>query len=336
MKTKLKIQRLKEAWKNPTTNGIFHNLQTLDVPWQELNIDPSLDIQYHFNRSGEKIVAPLISSFTDNDEELKNADIATITNVVYNMFSNKWTKLYELLSLEFDPIENYSMTEQEIVDRDTTDRTTHTGTQGTTHTGTQADAQTGTQTITHTGTQTDVNTGTQTDAQTGTQTNAQSGGTSTSSSGSGTSSGSGSNDSSIYGFNSSTAVGERENESTTSATTSTTNSETFTTTRSDTRTDNLTNTRTDNLTDTRTDNLTDERTDHLTNTRTDNLTDTRTDNLTDAGTGTEDITRTLTRSGNIGVTTSQQMISSSIELWQWIFFDTVFRDIDSILTIQTY
>ena len=288
MKTKLKIQRLKEAWKNPTTNGIFHNLQTLDVPWQELNIDTSLDVQYHFNRSGEKIVAPLISSFTDNEDELKNADIATITNVVYNMFLNKWAKLYELLSLEFDPIENYNMMEEETVNRDTTDRTTHTGTQGTTHTGTQADAQTGT------------------------QTNAQSGGTSTNSTGSGTSSGSGSNDSSIYGFNSSSAVGERENDSMTSATTSTTNTETFTTTRSDTRTDNLTNTRTDNLTDT------------------------RTDNLTDAGTGTEDITRTLTRSGNIGVTTSQQMIQSSIELWQWNFFDTVFRDIDSILTIQTY
>ena len=312
MKTKLKIQRLKEAWKNPTTNGIFHNLQTLDVPWQELNIDTSLDVQYHFNRSGEKIVAPLISSFTDNEDELKNADIATITNVVYNMFLNKWAKLYELLSLEFDPIENYNMMEEETVNRDTTDRTTHTGTQGTTHTGTQG--------TTHTGTQAD--------AQTGTQTNAQSGGTSTNSTGSGTSSGSGSNDSSIYGFNSSSAVGERENDSMTSATTSTTNTETFTTTRSDTRTDNLTNTRTDNLTDTRTDNLTD--------TRTDNLTDTRTDNLTDAGTGTEDITRTLTRSGNIGVTTSQQMIQSSIELWQWNFFDTVFRDIDSILTIQTY
>ena len=46
--------------------------------------------------------------------------------------------------------------------------------------------------------------------------------------------------------------------------------------------------------------------------------------------------RTLSRHGNIGVTTSQQMINSEIELWQWNFFSEVFKDIDKILTIQTY
>lgn len=46
--------------------------------------------------------------------------------------------------------------------------------------------------------------------------------------------------------------------------------------------------------------------------------------------------RTLTRHGNIGVTTSQQMLQSEIQLWQWTFFNDVFKDIDTILTIQTY
>lgn len=45
---------------------------------------------------------------------------------------------------------------------------------------------------------------------------------------------------------------------------------------------------------------------------------------------------TLTRTGNIGVTTSQQMIQSEIELWQWLFFETVFKDLDQILTLSTY
>lgn len=44
----------------------------------------------------------------------------------------------------------------------------------------------------------------------------------------------------------------------------------------------------------------------------------------------------LRRSGNIGVTTSQQMIQSEIELWQWLFFETVFKDLDQILTLSTY
>ena len=47
-------------------------------------------------------------------------------------------------------------------------------------------------------------------------------------------------------------------------------------------------------------------------------------------------TRKLTRSGNIGVTTSQQMLESDIALWKWNFFYDVFKDIDSVFTISTY
>ena len=45
---------------------------------------------------------------------------------------------------------------------------------------------------------------------------------------------------------------------------------------------------------------------------------------------------TLHRSGNVGVTTSQQMLESSIKLWEWSFFETVFKDLDKILTLDTY
>lgn len=83
------------------------------------------------------------------------------------------------------------------------------------------------------------------------------------------------------------------------------------------------------------------------NTRTDNLSEsnqgtdgnTRTNNLSEGFTGTHSDTedRTLTRSGNIGVTTSQQMLESERELWMWNFFlNVVFPDIDKILTIRVY
>ena len=46
---------------------------------------------------------------------------------------------------------------------------------------------------------------------------------------------------------------------------------------------------------------------------------------------------TLTRSGNIGVTTSQQMIESERQLWLWNFFqNVVFKDICSALTLSIY
>ena len=45
---------------------------------------------------------------------------------------------------------------------------------------------------------------------------------------------------------------------------------------------------------------------------------------------------TLKRSGNIGTLTSQQMAMSEISLWQWLFFEDVFKDLDKILTLETY
>lgn len=140
-----------------------------------------------------------------------------------------------------------------------------------------------------------------------------------------------------------------------------------------TRTDNLFHTKTGTETDTP--NTTETQTPNLTNTRnsethgfnsaqavptdadtqratgTNTVTRTgqeqRTYNTTDADTGTQtnndggQDTHTrnyrLTRSGNIGVTTSQQMIESERNLWVWNFFrDVVFPDIDRTLTIQIY
>ena len=50
-----------------------------------------------------------------------------------------------------------------------------------------------------------------------------------------------------------------------------------------------------------------------------------------------DAERNLTRSGNIGVTTSQQMIQSERELYIWNFFlDVVFPDLDKIFTLKCY
>lgn len=149
----------------------------------------------------------------------------------------------------------------------------------------------------NTGTQTDANTGTVSTTHTGTQ------GTSDTNTVSGTSTGSA--DRGLYGFNSSESVGD--------STDSTTNTTSTTATGSSTRTDNLTDSRTDNTTRT------------------------RTDNLSESESGTHSDTRTLTRSGNIGVTTSQQMIEAERELNKWnYFYNIVFPSVDKILTICTY
>lgn len=55
-------------------------------------------------------------------------------------------------------------------------------------------------------------------------------------------------------------------------------------------------------------------------------------------TGTEktETNRKLTRKGNIGVTTSQQMLQSELDLRMFDFFEHVFECVDNVLTIEAY
>lgn len=92
-------------------------------------------------------------------------------------------------------------------------------------------------------------------------------------------------------------------------------------------------------TDTMTYNTTDADTGTVTMGVTGTVTTTGTGTLTNADSGTEKHEHgyNLTRSGNIGVTTSQQMIQSEHDLWKWNFFnDVVFPDIDRVLTLMIY
>lgn len=68
-----------------------------------------------------------------------------------------------------------------------------------------------------------------------------------------------------------------------------------------------------------------------------NGSNTETSSLNDNGTLNGTNTRTLTRSGNIGVTTTQRMIQQQRELLLWdYFYKIVFPDIDKILTLTIY
>lgn len=68
-----------------------------------------------------------------------------------------------------------------------------------------------------------------------------------------------------------------------------------------------------------------------------NGSNTETSSLNDNGTLNGTNSRTLTRSGNIGVTTTQQMIQQQRELLLWdYFYKVVFPDIDKILTLSIY
>ena len=88
------------------------------------------------------------------------------------------------------------------------------------------------------------------------------------------------------------------------------------------------NTTTRNLTDTETGTDTTDRT----NTDTYNRSYTETGTDTTAGTSSSKLTRT----GNIGTNTFQNLLQQERNIWMYDFFEQVFKDVDSVLTIPIY
>lgn len=204
-------------WK--TGGGIFDYLSELSVPWSESAA--LLNYQYHGNHSGQKYAAPIFDGIVSG-AEITTEEKETLANVIWQMYGKNWVKEYATLSAEYNPIENYSMTESMTNDKTVIDY-----------------GRTATTTPDLT---TTSNTG-------------------------------------VYGFNSADAAP----------------SETVT------------------------------------------QTSTGTQSAISGGSDTTTHNYTLTRSGNIGVTTSQQMLESERQLWAWNFFESVvFPDIDRVLTLNIY
>ena len=289
--------------------GIFSTLQMFPVPWKGENISSALDVEYHGNVSGDKIISPLVEKIKSGDT-LTEAEKTLIATSILSVCGVNWGKQYETLSLEYNPIENYRMTERMTNDRTITEYgKTTTRTDELTHskTGTETDdiseTDTRTDNLTHkkTGTETVANNFVDTTTPNVTK----------------------SVNNKVYGFNSWEGIKSDEQAGT----------ETGTNTFDHTGTENKNYDLSDVDTGTQTvvkDGM---------NTTTFNTTDTDngTQTFLDGGSDTNTRNYEMTRSGNIGVTTSQQMIESQRDLWRWNFFhDVVFPDIDRVLTIQIY
>ena len=277
-----------------TGNGIISDLSDFSVPWHGADYIASLDLGY-YSHSAQKLVSPIVFDVSGNIENLDTGIVAltteqrtAIAGMIFQIFNRKWTKLWNVNSAEYNPIQNYDMVEHEIINDDKLLSGSNTGTVNIGNTGTVTNQST------HTGTDTVVTDKDNTN--TGTQQNSGTNGVSDG----------------IFGFNSSDAVGSSTSDETSS----------------NTRTDNLAST--EDITETETKNLSDSNTETL------NTVNLETRNLANSETVNTDVERELTRSGNIGVTTTQQMLTSEIELWQWNFFKQVFEDIDSILCLDIY
>ena len=219
MKCLKRLNEITEEW--TSGGGIFTALNTVSpLPFTDV-LPLTLDIEYYGNVSGEKIVSPLLDNIVTGNT-ISSEELALVADIIIATCYQRWTKLFATFSLEYNPIENYSMVEEM-----TDDETVHEYGKINTRTDTGTDTQEG----------------------------------------------------SIYGFNSVNPSDADKQEMT--------------------------------------------------------LNETHTD--TGSGSDTDTRNYTLTRAGNIGVTTSQQMIESERNLWLWDFFHkVVFPDVDRILTISIY
>lgn len=266
---------LNEAFSDyETKGGIFSNIDNL--PWSSVMSGSQADTLYFDTHSGERFSARIITRRIGDAGYLTSDDRRTISALVYAMFKTQWTKLWETMNLNYEPLTNYQMQE------------TMEGTENSTRTPDLTKGDTGTVQTTgqdkRTPNLTRNGTGTVNDNSSSTNTN-QNG---------------------IWGFNSSTSVPSDMSDGTA------TNE----------------NTTTRDLTETETGTDTTERT----NTDTYNRSYTETGTDTTAGTS----SRKLTRTGNIGTNTFQNLLQQERNLWMYNFFEQVFKDVDSVLTIPIY
>lgn len=114
---------------NSATRGIFYNIHELvknetdyATSYKWLDNYASIDLDYYLGHSGEKYLSPLYMSLLVNNKT--ESDLARI---LLNRFGENWKRKFEALNVEYAPLDNYSMEEEEKVNSKVTVSTTSTG-----------------------------------------------------------------------------------------------------------------------------------------------------------------------------------------------------------------
>ena len=175
---------------------------------------------------------------------------------------------------------------------------------------------TGTDTFSHTGNETNTLNDSSSNTRTGSESLESSGSDSLSKTGTVGSQGNNSSDNNVFGFNSSSSVPSDNSNSSNESTDTYNLSDKTSYGKKDTKVYN---------------NVSDSGSRESTNTVSNESSDTETKNLQ------TNTSETFHREGNLGVTTSQQMLESEFELrMHYRFFDVVFADVDKTLALQLY
>lgn len=95
------MSKYKELYPQSLSDGVglISTLSSLEVPWAAMNI-PAIERMYGV-RSGFKTI---VDSFIEVPAELR-------ASVLFAMFNEKWTKLWNIYKLEYNPLSAYKVVE---------------------------------------------------------------------------------------------------------------------------------------------------------------------------------------------------------------------------------
>ena len=314
------MKKLEQVWLDELTSGVFSTMASLDLVPHFLDNTPltavDVDLLYHFNHSGDKYISPITDRVLANDESLTIEKKKTLAKLIYGKYSDKWNKIYDALMTPYKPLENYHMVEnstesitgtediQSLQAQQTSAKDKAVGSRTQNQDDTDIQSRESAQTVSYDNNEQTTYNSTQT------QQSVQE---------------SDSNNN-IYAFNSEVAAPQNENSSAT------------------TRTDANAHTGNDTVSHTGQD--TTSVTDSISNTKkstSDTQDFAQRDNESEStltGKNSKENTQTRvnnhTKSGNIGVTTSQQMLESELELRKYDLLSVVFEDCDSVLCLNIY
>lgn len=114
------LPKMKEILPNPLTNpgkGLFSILRKKGEKLSFLSEQDALtlDGDYYFFHSGEKRSSPTIGILIDY-QETHHDDfdwMDYVAEMIYLRFADNWQRIYQAYNAEYQPLENYSMTENE-------------------------------------------------------------------------------------------------------------------------------------------------------------------------------------------------------------------------------
>lgn len=293
------------------SGAIFSKMS--QAPWNAIqSTGLQMDIAYLASWSGSKSA----SSFVDQMSTNGIADSTSIATMLWALYGDSWTKLWDAFHLQYKPLDNYNITEtinRTVSDDRTIERSIDTSDDVTSTTTASGTSDITTKDTTSSETDTTSTTDT-TDKETSTITYGK------------VDTVSSETDAFTYGFNSQEKV----------PTSVTTESSTDTQSGSDTtERDDAVNSATESKTVLSSTVDGTENIDTSSNEKVvTNDTTTTTDDTTDKRSETEDISRT--RSGTVGQYSYQELLRQEFELWKNNFFQMVFEDCDAFLTLSIY